>query len=297
MRPAEVPDLRDALKRMWRSPIGMICAQQDLNREHHGSPSDEAIAKYMASEIFLLDEAEMYWASADMCHLLAGAAETLPSAPIVRGDLPEDKGFVVFDDPIPAIDAHRENDNLSIAAMEWAYALVKGQPAVHLGFYDKAERLGIQEMTGPLFFLGTSTWIANTELEDIESTYPHADERMKASLIEDRRLLHAFFLLISQRVTQVEVRQPDRAERRRAERQGRVAPPVRVVNLREVYRPSESPEGREVNWDHRWMVSGHWRQQWYASEQRHRPVFISPFVKGPADRPLVVRPKVNAWRK
>lgn len=46
------------------------------------------------------------------------------------------------------------------------------------------------------------------------------------------------------------------------------------------------------DWSHRWLVSGHWRNQWYPSEGVHRPIWIDAFVKGPSDAPLLVRPTV-----
>jgi hypothetical protein len=41
-------------------------------------------------------------------------------------------------------------------------------------------------------------------------------------------------------------------------------------------------------------VSRHWRRQWYASEQVHRAKLIEPYVKGPSNKPLVVRETVKA---
>jgi hypothetical protein len=52
----------------------------------------------------------------------------------------------------------------------------------------------------------------------------------------------------------------------------------------------QEPES-EANYSHRFIVSGHWRNQWYASGQVHRQIWISPYVKGPEDQPLVVRPR------
>ena len=46
------------------------------------------------------------------------------------------------------------------------------------------------------------------------------------------------------------------------------------------------------DWSHRWLVSGHWRNQWYPSEGVRRPIWIDAFVKGPSDAPLLVRPTV-----
>jgi hypothetical protein len=57
-------------------------------------------------------------------------------------------------------------------------------------------------------------------------------------------------------------------------------------------------ENGEANYSHRFIVSGHWRNQWYPSEKLHRQIWISPYVKGPEDKPLIVRPRrVFQWQR
>ena len=40
------------------------------------------------------------------------------------------------------------------------------------------------------------------------------------------------------------------------------------------------------DYDYQWMVSGHWRNQWYPTEDRHRLKWIDAYVKGPDGKPL-----------
>ena len=61
-----------------------------------------------------------------------------------------------------------------------------------------------------------------------------------------------------------------------------------VVTLRRPDAPSPH-EHSDVEWSRRWVVSGHWRNQWYPSLGVHRQIWISPYVKGPEEAPLVVR--------
>lgn len=49
---------------------------------------------------------------------------------------------------------------------------------------------------------------------------------------------------------------------------------------------------RIVEWSHRWVVRGFWRQQWYPKLGRHIPRFIAPYIKGPADKELVVKERI-----
>jgi hypothetical protein len=80
-----------------------------------------------------------------------------------------------------------------------------------------------------------------------------------------------------------------RSERKRRARAGTKTPTVRVVNIRKVRKgagSSEHVEASKIDWSCSWIVRGHWRSQWYASEKTHRPKYIEPYVKGDQDKPL-----------
>lgn len=47
----------------------------------------------------------------------------------------------------------------------------------------------------------------------------------------------------------------------------------------------------------RWVVRGHWRRQWYPSENRHRPIWISTYIAGPEGAPILTRDKVTIVRR
>lgn len=81
----------------------------------------------------------------------------------------------------------------------------------------------------------------------------------------------------------------------------RKPPPVRVVTLRPGSPTAEAYDesaGRNVQWRHRWLVRGHWRQAPYPSlgEGVTKPIWIAPYLKGPAGAPLLTSPKVTAVR-
>lgn len=68
-----------------------------------------------------------------------------------------------------------------------------------------------------------------------------------------------------------------------------------VITLRHPRRDgSASNETTGRDWRSRWLVSGHWRNQWYPSMQMHARKWIPPYVKGPEDKPFVRRDKVYA---
>ena len=93
----------------------------------------------------------------------------------------------------------------------------------------------------------------------------------------------------------------DRAERKRTARtiSSHASDSVLVTRLR----PSNSASGhrsgdRMIGKDHRFVVSGHWREVWHGSHtdparpRVQRPQWILPFVKGADGAPLVMRDRV-----
>lgn len=48
-------------------------------------------------------------------------------------------------------------------------------------------------------------------------------------------------------------------------------------------------ESQEVNWQHRWLVGGHYRNQWYPSAESHQVIWIAPYLKGPEGAPMKER--------
>lgn len=69
------------------------------------------------------------------------------------------------------------------------------------------------------------------------------------------------------------------------------APEICVITLRTpVYlgeRKLPRPEdGTGAIWSHRWMVRGHYRNQWRPSTQGHHLTWIPAYIKGPGDKPF-----------
>jgi hypothetical protein len=113
-----------------------------------------------------------------------------------------------------------------------------------------------------------------------------------------RQILWTFFHLVAERIAVQHHEGLPRAARRRTERAG-MAPPepgtITVIKLRREYQPANYEPGYEPEeawYSHRFLVSGHWRNQWYPSIQIHQAKYIMGFVKGPEDAPLIIKDKV-----
>lgn len=116
------------------------------------------------------------------------------------------------------------------------------------------------------------------------------------------RYVHALWLLLNQTVTLTEKHDLDRSGRRRAAKKG-LPTQVTVVSLRRAVRPNTPAHDSMIEWTHRWIVRGHWA--WRVCGRDHPQaqaapvkggigvrVWISPYQKGPDDKPLVVTDKV-----
>jgi hypothetical protein len=101
-------------------------------------------------------------------------------------------------------------------------------------------------------------------------------------------VLQCILRLMAQTVTVREPRNAPRLVGKRVERAKFPAKRITVVTLRRPAQERDPESHHDVEWSHRWIVDGHWRQQWYPSLGQHRQIWISPYVKGPAELPLVV---------
>lgn len=108
-------------------------------------------------------------------------------------------------------------------------------------------------------------------------------------------MFRALCFLLRQRVAETETVMPDRAARRRAQREGKEPPPVRVISIRGVGTGGTGDGQREYH--HRWIVRGHWRMQPCGPNRSlRRPTWVTPYVKGPDDAPLLGGEKVYSVR-
>jgi len=98
------------------------------------------------------------------------------------------------------------------------------------------------------------------------------------------RFLFAFWRLCQQRIAASDVMDASHSAQTAAGRAG-VSPDVRIVRLRRS-EPAEA-QGGSREWRHRWPVRMHKVNQWYPSLGRHKVLYRGPYLKGPADKPLI----------
>jgi len=104
--------------------------------------------------------------------------------------------------------------------------------------------------------------------------------------------------LMAEKIVQSDPRQASRHARRDAQRFKLPPSLLRVIELRRRRSAKEGEaegNGSAREYTHRWIVSGHWRNQWYPSEGRHKQKYIGEYVKGPEDLDLIVKQRVWNW--
>jgi hypothetical protein len=306
IRPTDVIYQRDNLLAWWSIPgevqrVTALNGRTPLPGWESFDASGEVGRRWMEEAI---RDAQLYWVSPEMTEVI----ETLaPSIPDCYPQPPVENGFVMFAKSVAGTDA-ANGLPISTTAILWdATVLAHTGACIALETYawrdlvsdyvtmpeDDKERFR-RAIPTRLFPTGGSEWPTQSMTSDF-SRLPADDPTKRLSMLEDRRLMATFWALCSQRIVVESVEPPSRAQLREAKRRGhREPPPVRVIRLREVTHAGHGGAGQARDWSHRWIVGSHWRSQWYPSTGQHRPKLIDSYVKGPQDKPLIVRETVRA---
>lgn len=229
-------------------------------------------------------DGELYFVNDEMTRIAATAGATLPVTAIEREELPSPTGVMIYDAPVMTTSVLTKPD-------------ADGDEMPIVGFlWGQAERYGSAPgvMIAPISTDGTRLSLLEAEGRTIARGWPYGEAIPEGMVPDpDAQVLRATWLLMSQRLAATETEQVPRAERRRCEKAG-VPSTVNVVRVRKhEQRPTDG--ARDVEWSHRWLVAGHWRRQWCPSVGAHRPTWIAGHVKGPAEKPLVLKDRVTTW--
>lgn len=307
----DLPDFRLDLLDRW-GPDGIFTRAEAAMRAIHGGPVAGALPPGTVEGYVqrrALTEAVLWWVTHDMTALIAHAADTLPETTLTDELLPDDAGLVCFATPLVGTMSDT-GETINTDAMVWYRgALYDGRDCVTIASYKfthAGEDIGNNIVGHGLASLdmwnptGTATWIFGTDTDRTDKHYDTAEQQ--ASTSEDRRWLAAMWLLADQPLAASTLQRAERPAARRSARRN-VTSDVRLQDVRRRPAPTEGEHGEgHVDHDHRWMVAGpngdgFWRQQAYGPRHSlRRPVWIDPYVAGPADKPLKVRETVKVLR-
>lgn len=300
-RAVDVPELRAELVDYMRSDlgVGVFGIFKDLGLLPVGGTAGQIAAaesKRLAGDLF--------YVGADMVELAQHAVKTLPPFKLTPEDLPSKSGFIVFETPVGTVkqdlikdrflDAVAAPKEYSISAASWGhFDTRRGNTGAWVSWYSDQRALDQPAAGWPTRFVFDHEHVVPFGLEGAPFVDPFHGEVLDAAppLLD---MLRVTWLLMAQPIATDERVETYRAARRRLERAGHEPAAVRVIRLRRAQHAA-SAGGSEREYQHTWIVRGHWRQQWYASRGVHRPVWIAPHVKGPEGAPLLGGEKVHAW--
>ena len=234
-----------------------------------GEVDDKAAEQTVHALTKTLFLADPFFVSADMCQLIEAAHRTFKPEPFQASDFLSPCGFLWFDRPVvvPLADGA---EPIGFCAFTWIYLA--------------------QDAASEDTPVGIVLSVFNSEP-------PNDDPVMQAfklvrfgeppdegtgwwPLMQTTLRLMAEFRPASRYSAR-----PERAARRRAKRLKFPEREVTVVRLRRE-RASSERLGGTADYRFRFMVSGHWRNQWFPSLGEHRQVWIAPYVKGPDEKPF-----------
>lgn len=265
---ATLPLLRDDLVREFSAVArGELTDLQKKWFDHHPG----ALPHYD------LSKAELWWVTPAMTKLVYVAAPDLPPQQILWDQLPSQSGILIWEGSL----------GLTVEDV--------------IEYRDGEEIVAPREITGAFWALdkggiGVGPIVKN----------PYAPlGAYAASWAQDRltRYLVTTWLLASQPTVGRTYSQA--ASLRRAYAKHLDLPmTITTATLRTIARSTDESDEETVtgsshdSYSHRFLVRGHWRDQACGPKRSMRkPTWVVPYIKGPEDKPLVVKDKVNLWRR
>jgi hypothetical protein len=248
-------------------------------------------------------QADTMFVTSDMLHLMMQAAEDLPDDAVVDDHIFVTKtGFMLLEEPIVGTDRH--GDTVMIDALTWFVERVRyggdSEPTESLILYMLVDPGHTEDAWNLPFREIVTRWNIGVPPLTLQHFYPIRignnvpilkDERAEPGreiVAQAMRLFVAMNLIAQQKIGEPVILNPDRAQRKRAQRyfhgDERL---ITLITLRRKNVKHDNEEPQKVEWSRRWAVRGHWRKQWYPKSQTHDYVYIHEYIKGPEDKPFI----------
>jgi hypothetical protein len=335
MRPPEVLDRQAALLdhlgsttyQMWIRQwvhVGRLTGRFDMPAAEAVPEADRQLADIRRS----LQLAQAFHVQPEMLPLVRVAAADLDDEDHLSHEvLPAEHGFLMFDQPLLMTDSH--GGPAHVQALSWRPGAGGGKAGVWftawrdtdlyyrqsraarlaagLGPEDPGDVESFERSLGGLcleqrWFSGYGDPVGPSRglREEVYARLATEREYLSEEADNITRIAVALFRLLGQTIVEVREDRPDRPTARRATRK-HLRPEVRTIRLRRKDYVGDDVGGGGVEWQHSWIVRGHWA--WRACgeehplaepyEKGHRArVYIAPYVKGPEGKPLHVSDKV-----
>lgn len=231
----------------------------------------------------VLEKAEPWWTHPDMTRLTNTAAQDInEDHPVYASDLPMPWGFVTLGTPvwIGTEDVIKQR----IDAILWAQ---NGDGVTLIGC---SARHGADDRVGTEIARHIDRkWLPPTipaQIVRLHFGRPVPNEAVA-------RFMAAWWRLVDQPLAARSRATATSVEAKRDKRLRKIGGITEVrLRAQKIHRLDNEP--RSVDWQQRWIVRGHWRDQPYKDGHIEK-IYIAPYVKGPEDKPLVITQKIYRW--
>lgn len=292
LRPRTLPKVRaQTLRRL--ETLDLTADQNPFMR-----PGDDNINQMFTRHLRVAD---LYWASADMTALSVHAGASLAAARWATADRPSPVGLIAFEDGLGQVDA-APGITAPVQALAWGPGPDRTLIVWHI--LDGVELLGSlsgADVTRTPRLLPVREARLPVTAEPLPLDDLPVREGMRPSRTIMGALAAAWHLMQQPQLVDRQQHKPDRAEGRALRRASMPDDGVTLVSLRRQYTPQDRDadaggDGRRYR--HRWIVSGHWRNQAHGpARSLRRQTWVPAHVKGPDGAPLMATEKVNVWRR
>jgi hypothetical protein len=299
--PRDALELRRKLLRWWAILPGPAAKWVEAIEPPGRSSRDthDSFGQWLAlHQQSVLADGDLYLVSDEMTEVTRAAALTLPAFAIEREDFPSEKGLIVFHHPTCTM-KNSKGEVADLVAATWWMGFDRGAWGVWFCFYEDRDggKLAPSVANGPAIRAANKTLMPRLLWQNYCLVPLGEDFSSGLAVVPMIPHVLSAFLLMQQPLASREKVRPLPADSRRASRVGITDTSVTVVKLRHLKSAFEHGVARPREWRHRWIVRGHWRNQWLPSRAVHRPTWISPHIKGPDEMPLKVTEKVNVWAR
>jgi hypothetical protein len=268
------------------------CITRDAPGEIDDEPPPQGLREACAVAASILPRCEAFAWSHDTAAAVLLASRSVPRASVLSAStLPARACWWYFTEPLPLLARPELEIDLGdeIGTIDTRHLAAISCAATDDGYISVICYRPLPNR-GPL---ATTTFFAREGItvEEFASDIAHVDVRegTRRGAVEVAQFVAAACAWLQQRIAIWSSARVERHRRKQIGREHRVPEPldVKVVELRRLESQPRTPGlGEHVEWSCRWVVNGHWRNQPYKDSRKL--IFIMPFMKGPADRPLKV---------
>lgn len=240
--------------------------------------------------LHVLPKAVPYYWSTEMASVVAEASRQYPLDAVLTPDRLRDECFWYWcDAPFVHMTALRQDGASSRVPIHGVAAGVDrttGKPHLRVVGFERLD-------DGRVVSIYATSWLFGEKPGITEYSTTWLEQHGAIEDDDAPRRMFQFVLAaqqwLSQKILTTKEVALDRPARRRASRVMELVSSVKVIALRAYESSSgQTSERREIDWSHRWIVSGHWRKQLHPSTGESVPTWIGPHIKGPEDKPLKV---------